>query len=1780
MAPGVPTGFAMASRSAETLEVTWDDLPGGVTPRLQVQEAGGDWSEIVHMSTGTEPHEITSLVGNTRYDLRLRAESGGAYSDWVMLENELTLPAAPGGFSCAASGYQSGFLTWEKLPGCLYTLSLGETVLVSDYDNDYLTVSYVSDTDVYALVAVNAVGASERSETPGVYGGGNPPSCETLPTISANESGLFTITEGTCGGDPAPTSSWQWLLCDDAGNYLEDIAGQTAQTFQATFLMNGSALRVRETWGNPFGSDSQISEPTAYIDLPVSAPTGFAISERTAATMTLSWDHLADSISYHVQCAVAGTGFGSLVWDQEAVSGTTLEISSLMENTAYDVRIQAEFAGSYDPSEWVVLAGEKTRLAEPEDFAFSSATLESITLVWDPLPGGVHSVIEWQAYGGGWESPSAAMPTGSSYTITGLEGGLVYDVRLRAEKSGALPSIWMMQEQVPTLPLAPANLVCNAMYYHSGRLMWDAAPGCTYMVQRNADLIESSLNGNTYDVSYATESDTYYVTAVNLAGAGAPSSTPGNYGGGSGPEFVSPPTITVDEDGLYTAHEGACSGDPNPVHDSWLWLLCDGDGVFLEELTGETAATYQPTLEQTGRTLRVRETCVSELGSASAESDATPPVIMPLHAPTNFTVATHGETSLDLTWDAQGGEITFRVQWAESAGTLDSPLGEQDGITDAGLLVSGLTANMAYQVRVRAESEDGMSDWVTLNDQYTLPAAPTGLSATATEYQNGQLTWDTLPGCTYNVYRNSAAFAYGLTDGFCQEAYTSDADFYEVAAVNAAGEGARSSVACAYGGGTSPTFNTFPTISTEDNVFFTANAGTYSGTPDPEHAGWQWLLCTAGGDYLSDISGATDGTFQAGFLLNGHSLRVRETCANSAGSASQESDPTMVLEVPLPEPENFALSSRTTDTLTLTWDALGDGMTYHVQWVGSGGSFDSFQGEQEGITDTTVTLDSLMVGGAYDVRLRAEFEGSYGDWTVLTALWTQLPEPSMLAVNASRADGFDLGWESLPEGVTATVEWQAQGGTWETPLGSSSYIDTGLCSITGVESNTAYDLRVRADQGVDLHSAWVTLEGQYTLPPAPTGFTATAEDSGGVTLAADARPAGCSLAVSRGVSGAFEDASLLADDVAADSYFDDSGDVGSEYLYYLRNKNSAGYSAPTDAAAAISHGPPVNVLAPTIARADGSGAPVVPGTTLTLLSEGAWTGYPQPTIDHLHWLRWETDVTYVEIPGETGAEYTTTGEDVNNNLGCNVYYANELGAVPAQSNPIFVSADDGGGGGGGGGETVPSFTSAPTISSSDGITFTAHEGTYAGDPAPYHNSWQWLLCDAEGNEVQELAGETSATYHATALQNGCTLRVRETCSNNLDTTAADSEATTALSVPLLDAPTSFTVTERTASSLALAWEMPAGMLTSHVQWVTSGGSFDSPEGDSAGITDVATTIGGLPMRTAYDVRLRIESADNFSEWVVLENERTLLAPPSGFDITERTTESVSFSWDAMMDISTVIQWKNPDDLWDSPLGETSTTGNTYDLTGLETNAVYNVRYRTEADSGLETSEWTELEVYMLPPVPTGFTATGINGGVYLSADARPAGCLLAVLRDSDAGMAAATMIADDVDADSYVDNAVGAGEEYHYALQNKNPGGYSERTDEMMAAALAAVQNGVPPVVARTDGLTDPAPPGTELTLMSEGEWNGFPPPAFDHLQWQWYNADGMYEDIPGATGTTYVVTTDYGSTLACSVFYTNEVNTASCLSNPITTTNEDIGTGGGDEGGGGGDEGGGEGEP
>ncbi|MGO8671772.1 MAG: choice-of-anchor tandem repeat GloVer-containing protein, partial [Capsulimonadaceae bacterium] len=559
-------------------------------------------------------------------------------------------------------------------------------------------------------------------------------------------------------------------------------------------------------------------------------------------------------------------------------------------------------------------------------------------------------------------------------------------------------------------------------------------------------------------------------------------------------------------------------------------------------------------------------TTASDLAFASGtvyrlNAGLTPTIPLP-STPTGLT-ATAGESQISLSWTASTGETSYNIYRGTATGAESStPVGAATGTayTD-----TGLTSSVAYFYTVAAVNGGGTSAQSTeasATPEPPVPAAPTGLSATAGNAQVA-LSWTASTGATsYSIYRGTASGAEGST-AVGTATSTTDTDtgltngvtyYYKVAAINGGGTSSQSSEAFATpvpSAPTAPTGLTATAGSTKVSLSWTASTGAtsyniYRGT-------------ASGAEGSTSVGTATSTTDTDTGLTNGVTYYYKVAAINGGGTSAQSSEAYATPEPSIPAAPTGLTETAGNTQVGLSWTASTGATAYNVyRGTVSGGEGST----QVGTFTNTAYIDAGLTNGVKYFYKVAAING--GGTSAQSTEVSATPEPP--------APAAPTGLTATPGNTVVSLSWAAStgatsynvyrsttsGGEGSTAVGAASattYSDAGLTN--GV--NYYYKVAAVNGGGTSAQSSEVSATPEPPVPAAPTALTATAGNAQ-VSLTWPGSSGATSYSIYRATTSGAEGTTAIG--TATTTSFVNTGLTnGVKYYYTVAAVDSGGTSA-------------------------------------------------------------------------------------------------------------------------------------------------------------------------------------------------------------------------------------------------------------------------------------------------------------------------------------------------------------------------------------------------------------------------------------------------------------------------------------------------------------------------------------------------------------------------------------------------------------------------------------------
>ena len=717
----VPGGISAQGTESQGDPVWSADMLVVAYTEISIGAASADLFSNVGGSGNLQIRSLWSYVPNR--DLRLAFTDGVPdAADMTLKVGDLDLEFPSGSSGEASFKWTDVDLDWED----------GETIAVSIVRTSTLTEP-VGNTP--------ATGAPSITGTPQVD-----------QTLTADISSI--ADEDGLGG---VSYSYQWIRSDNGAD--SDIAGATSSTYTLVFADQGKTLKVKVSFTDNADNDETLtSEPTEVV---TAAPNRVATGEPTISgtpqvnqTLTASTSAIADQdglhdVSYNYQWIADDTDI------QDATDSTYTPSVTDVGNT---IKVKVSFTDDHNNAEARTSLATTAVLATvpTQPLSLTVATgdeIQELDASWQaPSSDGGSAVtgykVQWKESADSWDTEadvSESTVTGITHTITGLTGGVEYDVQVIAtnvvgdgpasvEATGTpmgAPTISGTAQVGQTLTadtssIDDANGLANVAYSYQ----WISS-------DNGADTDIAGETDSTYTLVLADQGKTIKVkvtftddaeneetltsvatvrvaAAPNREATGAPTIM-GLVQAGE--------TLTVD-----TSKISDVDGIDNAIFE-YQWI--SNDGTADTDITGGRSSTYVIKPWDLGKYIKVRVSFTDDAGNAETlTSIATTAVeASPNEMPTGAVLLSGmAEVGQALTAHADGIHdangswyARFSYQWIRNDGTTDVDI--QDA-TNPGYVLTDADEGKTIKVRLSFTDDGANQEILTSSATTAVTARP------------------------------------------------------------------------------------------------------------------------------------------------------------------------------------------------------------------------------------------------------------------------------------------------------------------------------------------------------------------------------------------------------------------------------------------------------------------------------------------------------------------------------------------------------------------------------------------------------------------------------------------------------------------------------------------------------------------------------------------------------------------------------------------------------------------------------------------------------------------------------------------------------------------------------------------------------------------------------------------------------------------------------------------------------------------------------------------------
>ena len=720
------------------------------------------------------------------------------------------------------------------------------------------------------------------------------PTSTVAPLISgtAAEHKRLKASRGSWNGGTPLRYTYAWSRCSSTGTECQILDGAGKSSYESVAGDVGHRMRATVTATNSDGSTEASSAPSAVVA---------AAAPKHKGRPTISGEAVDGRVLSAGEGAWKGTAPFTYIYQWDRCGH-----------------------GSCTP---IVDATEKTYRAQTADIAYRLRVL--VTATNSAGSGKILSKSSFKVVPG---SPlNLAEPTISGIVLPG-------------QTLTANDGTWV---GTPPIAFTYQWLSCSAL-----------GGGCSEI---------TGATEPTYTIGSAEIGDSFevLVTATNAQGhSSATSPETSITGGGVQPpvDVLAPSILGLAITGqAVTATEGAWTGT-EPTY-SFQWELCNSSGGACAEVSGATKSTFSIPDGDAAHTLRVIVTASNSAGTVSATSEHSSEILgvapVSTEAPSVSGTATAGQILTASSGKWSGTEpILYEYEWLR----CNTAGGECSTVAGASALplytVAAGDVGHALRVKVIAKDIAG-SGTAESEPSATIAGVPpsnlvapllTGLTITGQTVSAIEGAWTGTEPISYSFQWelcNASGASCSEIGGATKSTFTiPDGDAAHtlvvvVTATNVAGQVSKASSASTEILGVGPKVTEAPKVTgiATAGQTLTATSGKWSGT-EPILYEYEWLRCNKSGAECTTAAAASlvGVSYTVALADIGHTLKVKVTAKNVAGSAGAES--TATAEVNGVPPSNVIvplivaapISGIAATATEGTWTGT-EPITYAFQWV-------------------------------------------------------------------------------------------------------------------------------------------------------------------------------------------------------------------------------------------------------------------------------------------------------------------------------------------------------------------------------------------------------------------------------------------------------------------------------------------------------------------------------------------------------------------------------------------------------------------------------------------------------------------------------------------------------------------------------------------------------------------------------------------------------------------------------------------------------------------------------
>ncbi len=1111
--PPDPVELAASSITNNSFIANWNASSGVTGYYIDIATDNGFLGPVAGYNNknigNVTSYSITGLSANKDYYYRVRAYNSGGTSgnsgtiSLTTTPNLVPVPSLNPASSVTSTSFRA---SWNASSGATkYYLDVSTVNDFSAYVSGWQNVdvanvlTYNVNTNITAgniyYFRVRAYNSS------GTSGNSNVIMVKTIPlppveqAASALSSSNFDANWNTSSG----ATGYYLDVATDVG-FTSFVSGfnnrdlGNVNTFTVTGLTGGTAYHYRIRAYNTGG----ISTSSGTIDVRTSAG-GTVIA--TAATsingvsFTANWDAYPTATGYILDVSTSSTfaagAFVTGFQNRNLGNATSYNVTGLTEGTLYYYRVIANDA----LAAILGTSGTINVITLPAAPVVSNATLVneiSFNANWNPSASATGYYLDvatnntFTSFVTGFNNKY--MNNVTTYTVTGLSGGITYYYRVRA-KNGSGTGESSSSITTVTIPHEPTATYATALTKNSFNANWNLSTGSSGYkldVSKFSNFSSIIAGYNNLDVNDVTSSvtglesgTTYYyrIRAYNSNGTSGNSETIITQTVPDAPVSNSATSIGKTS---FAANWNSAVGSIEYYLDVALTGSFNA-GTYVsgyQNLNVGNSLTYNIN-GLSGGTQYFYRVRASNTSGTSTNSDVVTVVTLP-PIPSILSASNVQSTSFTANWNSSLSATGYKLD-VSTLSDFSSFVGVYNNL-DVGDVsnssVTGLTGGTTYYYRVRAYNANGSSENSNSMTVLIAPAVPVAAAASLITGTSFSANWNSSAGADgYKIdVATDAAFAniialYNNKDAGIGTSYNiTGLDFgqtyyYRVRSYS----GTRTS-----GNSSSISVLTKPDApATQDGISITSSSFIAKWNSSTGAAGY-YLDVSTNNNFSSFISGFNNldvsnvTTYSVIGLTANTNYFYRVRAYNNTGS-SINSSIISLLTAPT-APIASAASSILNTSFTANWNSTSGATAYRLD-VSSVSNFASFVGvynnkDVGNVTNYSITGLSGSTDYYYRVRAYNGNSSSNSGTINLTTAVNPSGSPTAIAASNNSQTSFTANWNATAGAagyyLDVSTDWNFGAGNFVANFENKDVGNVTNYSVTGLTSGTNYYYRLRS----------------------------------------------------------------------------------------------------------------------------------------------------------------------------------------------------------------------------------------------------------------------------------------------------------------------------------------------------------------------------------------------------------------------------------------------------------------------------------------------------------------------------------------------------------------------------------------------------------------------------------------------------------------------------------------------------------------------------------------------